>query len=102
MQKMHQCHAQRPFVVPLGEPHYACRETRKGTRKSVIDAYRNFMEKEADMTARRNRGRRTVRLAASALARPAELIGDSLPELLLLTAVVAGVLGAWFGLDGVS
>ena len=35
-----------------------------------------------------------------ALARPRELFGESLPELLLLTAVVAAVVSAVFALNG--
>lgn len=43
------------------------------------------------MTIRNIRGRRVVRPTASAIARSRELFGESLPELLLVTAVVAGV-----------
>ena len=40
--------------------------------------------------------------AANALARPRELFGESLPELLLVTAVVAAVVSAVFVLNGVG
>jgi hypothetical protein len=52
------------------------------------------------MTTRKNRGRRLARPAAGVLARPRELFGESLPELLLVTAVVAAVVSAVFALDG--
>jgi hypothetical protein len=41
-------------------------------------------------------------VAANALARPRELFGESLPELLLVTAVVAAVVSAALALAGVS
>jgi hypothetical protein len=47
--------------------------------------------------------RRTLpRPAAKVLARPRDLFGESLPELLLLVAVVAAVVSAVLGLDGVA
>jgi hypothetical protein len=58
------------------------------------------MERGGKMTTRRNRGRRPARIAAGLLARPRELFGESLPELLLLTAVVAAVVSAWLALNG--
>ena len=51
--------------------------------------------------ATHTRSRKPARLAASVLARPRELFGESLPELLLLTAVVAAVVSAVFLLNGV-
>ena len=45
--------------------------------------------------------RRLARPVAKALARQRELFGESLPELLLLVAVVAAVVSAVLGLDGV-
>ena len=45
-------------------------------------------------------GRRFSRPAAKALKRPRELFGESLPELLLLTAVVAAVVSALVALNG--
>jgi hypothetical protein len=45
-------------------------------------------------------GRRLSRPAAEALGRPRELFGESLPELLLLTAVVATVVSALLALNG--
>lgn len=44
--------------------------------------------------------RRPARLAAGVLQRPRELFGESLPELLLLTAVVAAVVSAVLELHG--
>ncbi len=46
------------------------------------------------MTTRKDRGRRFARPLDDALVRPRELFGDSLPELLLVTAVVAAVVSA--------
>lgn len=43
------------------------------------------------MAIRNIGGRLALRPAVSALARSRELFGESLPELLLVTAVVAGV-----------
>jgi hypothetical protein len=42
---------------------------------------------------------RTVRLTADVLARPRELFGESLPELLLVSAVVAAVVSAVVALN---
>lgn len=44
--------------------------------------------------------RRVPRPAVKALARPRELFGESLPELLLLVAIVTAVASALLGLDG--
>lgn len=52
------------------------------------------------MTIRTIRGSKPARVAVKALARPRELFGESLPELLLVTAVVAAVVSAVFALDG--
>ena len=46
--------------------------------------------------------RRLPRPAASVLSRPRELFGESLPDLLLLVAVVAAVVSAMNGLGGVG
>jgi hypothetical protein len=46
--------------------------------------------------------RKLARPAAKVLARPRELFGESLPELLLLVAVVVAVVSAVLGLDGVA
>jgi hypothetical protein len=54
------------------------------------------------MSARLILGRRLSRPAAKALARPRELFGDSIPELLLASAVVAAVVTAVLALNGVS
>ena len=45
-------------------------------------------------------GRRYSRPAARVLGRPRELFGESLPELVLLTAVVAAVVSAVVALNG--
>ena len=52
------------------------------------------------MTTRKDRARRLVRPSPEVLARPRELFGESLPELLLLTAVVAAVVSAVLALSG--
>ena len=52
------------------------------------------------MATRTHRSRKLNGLAASALARPRELFGESIPELLLVTAVVAAVVSALFALNG--
>ena len=44
--------------------------------------------------------RRRLPRPASVLARPRELFGESLPELLLVAAVVAAVVSAVFALNG--
>ena len=43
---------------------------------------------------------RTARLTAEVLARPRELFGESLPELLLVCAIVAAVVSAMGALNG--
>jgi len=58
------------------------------------------MDKEVSMTTRNDLGRRRVRPTASVLARPQELFGESLPELLLVAAVVAAVVSAVLALNG--
>jgi hypothetical protein len=52
------------------------------------------------MTTRSAFGRRLSRPAAKVLARPRELFGESVPELLLVTAVVAAVVSAVLALNG--
>ena len=52
------------------------------------------------MTTRNDLGRRRVRPTASVLARPQELFGESLPELLLVAAVVGAVVSAVLALNG--
>jgi hypothetical protein len=52
------------------------------------------------MSTRTSRSRKPTRVAASVLARPREVFGDSLPEFLLVTAVVAAVVSALFALNG--
>jgi hypothetical protein len=58
------------------------------------------MKKEQlHMSARLILGRRLSRPAAKALARPRELFGESIPELVLVTAVVAAVVSGVFSLS---
>ena len=52
------------------------------------------------MTTRVAFGRRFSRPAAKVLDRPRELFGELLPELLLLTAVVAAVVSGLLALNG--
>ena len=51
------------------------------------------------MSARLIFSRRPSRPAAKALPRPRELFGESIPELLLVTAVVAAVVTGVFSLS---
>jgi hypothetical protein len=71
----------------------------KRQRNSVADAYRKFMKLGGDMTTR-ELSRRTARLTADVLARPRELFGESLPELLLVSAVLVAVVSAVLTLNG--
>jgi hypothetical protein len=52
------------------------------------------------MTTRKDLGRRLGRSTLGTLPRPREVFGESLPELLLLTAVVAAVVSAVVALSG--
>ena len=52
------------------------------------------------MASRIERFRKSAGPAFSVLARPRELFGESLPELALLTAVVAAVVSALMALNG--
>jgi len=52
------------------------------------------------MTIRRDRSRRLVRPLETVLPRSRELFGESLPELLLVVAVVAAVVSAVLALNG--
>ena len=45
---------------------------------------------------------RSTRIVADVFARPRELFGESIPELLLVTAVVAAVVSAVLALNGVD
>ena len=54
------------------------------------------------MSARLILGRRLSRPAAKVLARPRVLFGESIPELLLVTAVVAAVVSGVLALNGAS
>jgi len=68
---------------------------------SLINAFGNLMKtEELYMSARLILGRRLSRPAAKALARPRELFGESIPELLLVTAVVAAVVSGVLALNG--
>jgi hypothetical protein len=66
----------------------------------VPHAFRNIMIEGGNMATRTTRSRRPARVAADVLAGPRELFGDSLPELLLVAAVVAAVVSALFALNG--
>jgi hypothetical protein len=57
-------------------------------------------KEEFAMSTRVAFGRRFSRPAARVLGRPRELLGESIPELLLLTAVVAAVVSALVALNG--
>jgi hypothetical protein len=72
----------------------------KRTKDSVANAYRKFMERGGTMKTRNDRGWRLAGPSADVLARPGELFGESLPELLLLTAVLAAVVSAVLALTG--
>jgi hypothetical protein len=101
MQKTHLFDAERPFVAGLQSHHYACRETRNANGLGVRQVFRRCMEEGGlEMTAKSVR--RRLSRPAKVLARPRELFGESLPELLLLVAVVAAVVSAVLGLDGVA
>jgi hypothetical protein len=76
-------------------------KTGKRLESSVANAYRKFMERGGNMTTR-ELSNRTARLTENVLARPRELFGESLPELLLVTAVVAAVVHAVLALNGVG
>jgi len=68
---------------------------------SLINAFGNLMKtEEVTMSVRFILGRRLSRPAAEALARPRELFGESIPELLLVTAVVAAVVSGILALNG--
>jgi hypothetical protein len=54
------------------------------------------------MNTRNRRSAKPARVMANVLARPRELFGESIPELLLVTAVVAAVVSAVFALNGVA
>jgi hypothetical protein len=101
MQKNHSPDAERPFVAGLWEHHYARRETRNANVSECSKAFRKCMDEGGtDMTTRFTARRRLPRPVAKALARPRELFGESLPELLLVTAVVTAVVSALLALDG--
>ena len=68
---------------------------------SLTNAFVNIMKtEEFKMSARLILGRRLSRPAAKVLARPRELFGESIPELLLVTAVVAAVVSGVLALNG--
>jgi hypothetical protein len=60
------------------------------------------MERGGNVNTRVNRSRRAAALTADALSAPRELFGESLPELLLLAAVLAAVVSAALALGGAS
>ena len=68
---------------------------------SLTNAFVNIMKpEEVKMSVRFILGRRLSRPAAKVLARPRELFGESIPELLLVTAVVAAVVSGVLALNG--
>ena len=67
---------------------------------SLTNAFKKIMKEELKMSVRLILGRRLSRPAAKALARPRELFGESIPELLLVTAVVAAVVSGVLALNG--
>jgi hypothetical protein len=82
----------------LAEPIMPAMKTAKRLANSGVNAYRNVMDKGGNMTTRELK-HRTARLTAGVLARPRELFGDSLPELLLVGAVMAAVVSAVVALN---
>jgi hypothetical protein len=104
MKKTHQFDAERPFVTCLEPAHYAARETRNASQGPRLERHSKnaSKEEELEMSARIALGRRLSRPAAKVLARPRELFGESIPELLLVTAVVAAVVSAVLALNGVG
>jgi hypothetical protein len=99
MQKTHGSDAERPFVRPGYCPHYARREREKVNQRPV-EYIRKLHDQGDTMTIRKERRRRAARPIAGALARPRELFGESLPELLLVSAVVAAVVSGVAALSG--
>jgi hypothetical protein len=73
---------------------------RDAERIGVSNTYRNIMKRSLIMANRIERLRKSAGPALSVLARPRELFGESLPELALLTAVVAAVVGVLVALNG--
>jgi hypothetical protein len=102
MQKTHHFDAERPFVAGLESHHYACRETRNANEPTFRNAFQKRMREGGLVMATELTRRTLARPAAKVLARPRELFGESLPELLLLVAVVAAVVSAVLGLGGVT
>jgi hypothetical protein len=102
MQKIHRFDAERPFVAGLSSHHYACRETRNANEPTFRNAFQKRMREGGLAMFTKLARRRLSRPAAKVLARPRDLFGESLPELLLLVAVVAAVVSAVLGLDGVA
>jgi hypothetical protein len=82
-------------------PRPLCRPSNQECElKSLYQRIRKSHQKEEfDMSARLILGRRLSRPAAKVLARPRELFGESIPELLLVTAVVAAVVSGLLSLS---
>jgi hypothetical protein len=100
MQKMHPSDAKRPFEG-LGYPaHYAARINRKADRNHGIYTYLKRMHRGGNMSIRNDHVNSPERLATAVLDRPRELFGESLPELALVTAIVAAVISATVALSG--
>jgi hypothetical protein len=102
MQKTHQCDAERPFVVTARTRPLCLPLKQECQTETKLDWHSKISSKkgEIEMTALVAFGRRFSRPAVKVVGRPRELFGESLPELLLLTAVVAAVISAVLALNG--
>ena len=88
------------LLQPLGRPIMPRVKPGMRVEASLTHAFVNIMKtEEVAMSARLILGRRLSRPAAKALARPRELFGESIPELLLVTAVVAAVVSGVLALS---
>jgi hypothetical protein len=93
MQKDRLFEGQKDIIMPAVNPGTP-------TEQGSSEAYVILMKEGGYMTIRTIRGSKPARMAADVLARPRALFGESLPELLLVTAVVAAVVSAVFALNG--
>lgn len=62
--------------------------------------YLKRMQRGGNMSIRNEAGHAAERVAAAVLERPREAFGESLPELALVTAIVAAVISATVALSG--
>ena len=100
MLKIHELDAERPFVTRLKPPHYACRETRNANAKRCSTCIQKYHARRRQYGYSNHPNRRPARGTENVLVRQRELFGDSLPELLLVAAVIAAVVSAVFALNG--